>query len=115
MLTYGLAQTVLAALFSLHGIVLLVLPAPVRRHMSSMPGGPPFFRFIGVAEVLAALGLTVPRWTGLMPWFVPLAAIGLLPIMFGAAYFHGRQAAWPQVAADLVVVAFVSAVVYISF
>ncbi|MBV9543899.1 MAG: hypothetical protein JOY61_05940 [Chloroflexi bacterium] len=46
--------------------MLLVLPRPVRTQMASLPGGPPFFRFIGFAEVLAAAGLTLPHWTGLL-------------------------------------------------
>ncbi|MBV9174112.1 MAG: DoxX family protein [Chloroflexi bacterium] len=56
----------LAALFLLHGLTVLVLPRPVRTQMASLPGGPPFFRFIGFAEVLAAAGLTLPHWTGLL-------------------------------------------------
>jgi hypothetical protein len=54
LMSVWLAQLLLAALFLFHGLMLLVLPAPVRRQMASLPGGPPFFRFIGVAEVLAA-------------------------------------------------------------
>jgi hypothetical protein len=41
-----LAQVILAALFLLHGLLLLALPAPMRRQMASLLGGPRFFRFI---------------------------------------------------------------------
>ena len=109
-----LAQLILAAVFLLHGLVLLALPAPMRRQMASLPGGPPFFRFIGVAEVLAAVGLTVPTWTGIMPWLTPLAAGGLLVIMAGAAVLHLRHAAYPQALGDSLVLAFVASVGYFT-
>jgi DoxX-like family len=109
-----LAQLILAAVFLLHGLVLLALPAPMRRQMASLPGGPPFFRFIGVAEVLAAVGLTLPTWTGIMPWLTPLAAGGLLVIMLGAAVLHLRRAAYPQALGDSLVLAFVASVGYFT-
>ena len=43
---------------------------------------------IGVAEVLAALGLTLPGLTRIMPSLVAWAAAGLMPIMIGATVFH---------------------------
>jgi thioredoxin reductase len=70
-----LAQLILAALFLIHGVAMLVLPTPLRRQLASLPGGPPFFRFIGLAEVLAAAGLTLPTSTGIMPWLNPLVLL----------------------------------------
>jgi DoxX-like family len=109
-----LAPTILAAIFFLHGLLLLVLPTPVRKQMASLPGGPPFFRFIGFAELLAAAGLTLPRWTGLLPWLTPLAAAGLLPIMLGAAVLHLRRSAYLQALGDTLVLAFVAVVGYLT-
>ena len=109
-----LAQVILAILFLLHGLMLVVLPTPMRRQMSSLPGGPPFFRFIGVAEVLAAAGLTLPTWTSIMPWLTPLAAAGLLVIMVGAAVLHVRRAALAQALGDALVLAFVAVVSYLT-
>jgi hypothetical protein len=110
----GIAPTVLAALFGVHGLVLLVLPAPMRKQMASLPGGPPFFRFIGLAEMLAAAGLTLPRWTGLLPWLTPWAAAGLLPIMLGATVLHLRRSAYLQAVGDTLVLAFVAIVGYLT-
>jgi DoxX-like protein len=109
-----LAQLLLAALFLMHGFTLLVLPTPVRRQMSSLPGGPPFFRFIGVAEMLAAAGLTLPTSTGIMPWLTPLAAAGLWLIMLGAAVLHMRRMAYVSAVGDSLVLAFVAFVGYLS-
>ena len=109
-----IAQLVLAALFLLHGLMLLVLPAPMRRQMASLPGGPPFFRFIGAAEVLAAAGLTLPTSTGIMPWLTPLAAAGLLVIMLGATVLHLRRTAYAQAVGDSLVLVFAAFVGYLT-
>ncbi len=115
MVVTHLAQAVLAAVFLVHGVALLVLPAPIRQHLSEMsPGGAAFFRLIGIAEILAAAGLTLPSWTGMLSWVVPFAAAGLLPIMAGAMILHLRRAFRAQAAADGLVLAFVAAVTYMS-
>jgi uncharacterized membrane protein YphA (DoxX/SURF4 family) len=111
-MTIALAQTILAAVFVLHGLMLVMLPTPMRKQMASLPGGPSFFRFIGLMEVLAAAGLTLPGWIGLLPWLTPLAAGGLLVIMLGAAILHLRRAAYPQFFGDAAVLAFVAVVGY---
>jgi DoxX-like family len=110
----NLAPTVLGIIFVLHGVLLLILPTRMRKQMADLPGGPPFFHFIGLAEVLAAAGLTLPRWSGLLPWLTPLAAAGLLPIMLGAAVLHLRRSAYPQAVGDALVLAFVAAVGYLT-
>ena len=43
-----------------------------------------FVRFLGVAEVLGALGLILPGVLRIRPGLTPLAAAGLLIIMMGA-------------------------------
>jgi uncharacterized membrane protein YphA (DoxX/SURF4 family) len=43
-----------------------------------------FLRFIGVAEVLGAIGLILPGLLGIRPGLTPLAAAGLVIIMTGA-------------------------------
>jgi uncharacterized membrane protein YphA (DoxX/SURF4 family) len=109
-----LAQVILATVFLLHGVMLLALPTPMRKQMASLPGGPPFFRFIGLAELLAAAGLTLPTLTGIMPWLTPLAAAGLLVIMIGAAVLHLRRSAYVLAVGDSVVLAFVVIVGYLT-
>src|SRR5207302_9399673 len=47
-----------------------------------MPGW--FLHFIGVCEVLGALGLILPWLTRIRPGLTPLAAAGLVIIMIGA-------------------------------
>jgi hypothetical protein len=77
-------QGVLAALFLFAGGMKLIAPIEMLtgRGPVSLPG--PFLRFIGVAEVLGALGLVFPVLLRVRPWLTPLAALGLVIIMTGA-------------------------------
>lgn len=45
---------------------------------------------VGVTEVFAAVGLVLPKATGILSWLTPLAAIGLAVIGLMAAGFHVR-------------------------
>lgn len=75
-------QTLLAALFLFAGSMKLILPIAPMSAMSGLPG--PFLRFIGVAEVLGAVGLVLPWLLRIRPVLTPLAATGLFIIMIGA-------------------------------
>jgi hypothetical protein len=46
--------------------------------------------FIGITEVLGALGLVLPMATNVLPWLTPLAAAGLAIIVLMASGFHLR-------------------------
>jgi hypothetical protein len=88
-MTYALwiVQGLLAALFLFAGGTKLVLPLDVLMSMGSpnqiqLPGW--FVRFIGVVEVLGALGLILPGLLRIRPGLTPLAAAGLVIIMIGA-------------------------------
>lgn len=83
-MTYALwiVQGLLAALFLFAGGMKLVLPLEALAGPVSLPG--PFLRFIGVAEVLGALGLILPGLLRIGPGLTPLAAAGLVVIMIGA-------------------------------
>lgn len=46
--------------------------------------------FIGLTEILGAVGLVLPMATGILPWLTPFAALGLAVIVLMAAGFHLR-------------------------
>lgn len=98
------AQMMLAFLFLAHGLMYLYPPDAVAKAVRKMPFSMGFFRFLGAAEILAALGMVLPGGTGVLPWLTPLAAAGLAPIVGGAAVFHLRERERPQ--------AFVSAAIF---
>jgi hypothetical protein len=80
-------QALLALLFLFAGGTKLVLPIEVLTSMGSpnaipLPGL--FIRFIGVCEVLGALGLILPGLLRIRPSLTSLAAAGLVIIMIGA-------------------------------
>jgi uncharacterized membrane protein YphA (DoxX/SURF4 family) len=77
-----IVQALLAALFLFAGGTKLVLPIEQMTAEIPMPGV--FLRFIGVAEVLGALGLILPGLLRIRPGLTPLAAAGLAVIMIGA-------------------------------
>ena len=83
-MTYALwiVQGLLAALFLFAGGAKLVLPLDQMAGPVALPGW--FLRFIGVAEVLGALGLVLPGLLRIRPGLIPLAAAGLVIIMIGA-------------------------------
>jgi uncharacterized membrane protein len=75
-------QGLLAALFLFAGAMKFIMPADQMTAGSPLPVG--FFYFIGVMEILGAIGLIVPRLTGIRSGLTPLAAAGLIVIMIGA-------------------------------
>ena len=82
-----IVQGLLAALFVFAGSTKLILPVEVLRSMGSpnqivLPAW--FIRFIGIAEVLGAIGLILPRLLTIRPQLTALAATGLVIIMIGA-------------------------------
>ena len=81
-------QGLLAFVFLAHGLLFLFPPAAVRKIKKQTPFPVGFVQFIYIAEVLAALGLTLPGLTGILPPLTPLAATGLVPIMGSAVIFH---------------------------
>src|SRR3981081_4676737 len=101
-------QIVLAVVFLLHGLLFTVAYGPVAKRMEARGRAPssmaPAFRqFIGVAELAAAIGLTVPPAVHLFPWLAPLAAAGLVLVMVGAGIFHARKSEPPAAAVTLLI------------
>ena len=47
-----------------------------------------FQLFLGVAEVLAGMGLTLPGLTRILPWLVTWAAVGIMIVTVSATAYH---------------------------
>jgi uncharacterized membrane protein YphA (DoxX/SURF4 family) len=88
-MTYALwiVQGLLALIFLFAGGVKLVLPFEEMAAGMPIPLPEPFVRFIGVAEVLGAIGLILPGLLRIRPGLTPLAAAGLVIIMIGATAY----------------------------
>ena len=77
-----IVQALLALLFLFAGVMKFVMSIEEMTKQIPLPGW--FLHFIGVCEVLGALGLILPWLTRIRPGLTPLAAAGLVIIMIGA-------------------------------
>src|SRR6202000_608312 len=85
---------VLAASFAGSGLLKLLVPKDKlvsARQGWGQDAPPTNIRLIGVVEVLGAAGLILPAVTHIAPILVPLAAVGLVLVMVGAAVGHARR------------------------
>ncbi len=85
--------TITALAFLAAGAMKLIQPkeklAPQMKWVEDVTPGN--IRLIGLLEVLGAIGLILPRLTGVLPWLSSLAAIGLILTMIGGAILHTRR------------------------
>ncbi|MBA3295697.1 MAG: DoxX family protein [Acidobacteria bacterium] len=86
-ITLWVLQVLLAVAFFAHGWLLLMPPPEIAAQMNaSLPRW--FWVFLGWAEILAAVGLTLPGLTRILPWLVPCAALGVMIVMISATVWH---------------------------
>jgi len=88
-----IVQGLLALFFVMTGALKLVRS---KEQLSARMGwvedvSQPVIRMIGFVEILGGLGLFLPSLTRILPWLTPLAAIGLVLVMVGAALTHYRR------------------------
>ncbi|MFF5078459.1 DoxX family protein [Actinoplanes sp. NPDC000266] len=96
-----IVAAVLAVAFLGAGVMKLLQPkeklvASGMGWASDWPAGS--IKLIGAVEVLAAIGLILPRALDIAPVLTPLAAVGLAVVMAGAIVVHLRRKE-PQMAA----------------
>ena len=107
-------QGLLAVVYLLHGWLFLSPPAKMVEQMNAaLPRA--FQVFLGVAEVLAAIGLTLPGITRIRPRLVPFAAAGLMIVMVGATVFHLTRGEYSSAATTAVLLAAVTFVAYMRW
>lgn len=83
----------------IHFIVPPGLPAPMA-WMYTLPSGLHYFS--GTAEILAGLGLVLPGLTKIQTRLTPLAAAGLVLVMFGAMAWHFPRGEYQNIVMNLV-------------
>jgi putative oxidoreductase len=104
-------QVLLALAFAAHGWLLLAPPAAMVAQMSAVM--PRWFQiFLGLAEVLAAVGLTLPGMTRIQPWLVSAAAAGVMIVMVCATGFHLMRGEVSSAMITLVLLAIATVVSY---
>ena len=111
-------QIVLAVIFGGAGAVKLI---PSQEQLAKTLGGwvndvpAQLIKPLGLAEVLAAIGLIVPLLADIAPILTPLAASGLVITMIGAVATHARRGEYPNVAVNVLIAAVAVVIVWGRF
>ena len=99
---------VLAVAFFASGVMKLVQPKE-KLAASGMGWADDYsagtIKLIGALEVLAAIGLVLPAALDIVPILVPLAAVGLVLVMVGAAVVHARRKETPLIGVNVALLA----------
>jgi uncharacterized membrane protein YphA (DoxX/SURF4 family) len=104
-------QVLLAIAFFAHGLLFLSPPAELVEQLNaSLPRR--FQLFLGVAEILAAVGLTLPALTRIQPWLVVWAAVGIMIVMVSATVFHVARGEMSSAGITLLLLAMAAFVAY---
>ena len=104
-------QVLLAVAFFAHGWLFLTPPPEIAALMNaSLPRW--FQVFLGIAEVLAAVGLTLPGVTRIAPWLVAWAAGGVMIVTVSATVWHLVRGEISSSAITLVLLAMATFVAY---
>src|SRR5207244_3231796 len=107
-------QVLLALAFFAHGAMLLIPPAAIADQLNaSLPRW--FQLFLGVAEILAAVGLTLPGVTRVQPWLVSCAAAGITIVMVCATVFHLMRGEVGSAVTTVVLLAVATLVAYMRW
>lgn len=104
-------QVLLALAFLAHGWMFLFPPPEIAAMMNaSLPRW--FQLFLGVAEILAGIGLTLPGLTRIKPWLVVWAAGGIMIVMVSATIWHAVRGEISSAVVTFVLLAMATFVAY---
>ena len=106
-------QVLLGISFFVPGIVHFIvppgLPAPMAWMYELSPG---LHYFSGMAEILAGLGLILPGITRIQTRLTPLAALGLVFVMVGAAIWHVMRGEFENIVMNIILMGLAAFVAY---
>jgi uncharacterized membrane protein YphA (DoxX/SURF4 family) len=110
-------QGMLALMFAMAGIMKSTQPKD--KLAKSLPWVNHFslstVRFIGISELLGAIGIIVPQVTGILPILSPIAAIGLVVIMILAAAHHFPRKEYKEVGFNAILLMLAAVVAFYRF
>jgi uncharacterized membrane protein YphA (DoxX/SURF4 family) len=82
-----IVQVLLAAMYGMAGVMKTFQTSKAKEQLPwAKNRSDGFVRFVGISELLGALGLILPLLTGVLPWLTLLAAIGLTLIQLLAIF-----------------------------
>jgi len=116
-ITLWAAQIILAGMFLMAGF--MKSTTSIEQLSASLPWTKEvpawLVRFIGVSELLGALGLLLPSILSIKPVLTPVAAIGIIAIMLLASIFHISKGEFPEVGFTLILTLVAAFVVWGRF
>jgi uncharacterized membrane protein YphA (DoxX/SURF4 family) len=107
----------LAVAFGAAGLMKLTQPkdklAPNMAYVEDFSAGA--IKAVGALEILAAVGLILPAVLDIAPVLVPLAALGLVIVMIGAAVVHARRGEHQMILTNVVLLVLAAVVAWGRF
>jgi uncharacterized membrane protein YphA (DoxX/SURF4 family) len=107
-------QILLAAAFAAHGIMFLA-PPPDLLVLMNESINPTFRLFLGVMEVLAAIGLILPGITRIMSWLIAAAAAGIMIVTVSATVLHLMRAEYSSAVTTAILLVIATFVAYMRW
>jgi uncharacterized membrane protein YphA (DoxX/SURF4 family) len=75
-----------------------------------------FVRFVGISELLGAIGMILPMLTGILTWLTPVAAIGLVLVQILAIFTeHLPEKEYKSIPINVVLIVLAAFVAYGRF
>lgn len=106
-------QIILGLYFISVGVMHFIVPPGLPAPMQWMYDLTPILHYLsGTAEILGGLGLILPGVTRIQPRLVPLAALGLILVMLGAAIFHINRGEFANIVQNIFLAALLAIVAY---
>jgi uncharacterized membrane protein YphA (DoxX/SURF4 family) len=108
--------SLLAIVFLATGLMKIAQPksklaaAPMTRWAEDFAPGA--IKTMGALQVAAAIGLTLPAIVSIAPVLVPLAALGLVLMMIGAAVVHLRRGEPQLIIPNLILIALATTIAW---
>lgn len=109
-------QILLGVMFVFHGAMMFKPPAnlpPNMAYVREISSG--LRNFTAITEVLAGLGIILPWLTQIAPILTPLAGVGIVVLMLGAAVLHIQRKENAAIPINLFIAALAAFVAYSRF
>ncbi|ANY66641.1 DoxX family protein [Paenibacillus sp. BIHB 4019] len=74
-----------------------------------------FVAFIGLTELLGAIGIILPQATNILPVLTPIAATALAVVVLFGALFHIKRKEYREISVNIVFFAFAVFVAFIAY
>jgi uncharacterized membrane protein YphA (DoxX/SURF4 family) len=101
------AQVLLLGMFGMAGVMKTFMTAKAKETLPwAKERSDGFVRFVGISELLGALGMFLPLLTGILPWLTALAAVGFAIIQVLAIFtVHGPKKEYNVIPMNVVLLA----------